>query len=189
MRNAVSLLPVEYLNKRKRDHNLVRARSVLIAVIFLLLAGLAAIAALILSMVLSLSSVQDQNLKAQMQIQQLAKYEKLATETQQLQDKVDSVSATDPRWLEQLLRVANVLPRGVWLENFNSVVPERNDKMEPTSINCELLCGAGSLEDIARTIAALEESVAIRAVCTNTTTTEEGVRFLLTVTMSLDQPS
>lgn len=184
MKNTVSLLPAEYLQLRKKKKVQGQVRAGMLAAVALLVMILLLIGAMTISAFTKLLSLQQRNLEAQAKIAELGIYEELATQTELLKSKVDSLNKTDPAWLDQLLMVADALPSGVWIKSFSGGEPERDENGTPTKIAGTLTLNGTTYGDIARAIVALEESAAQSAICTSSSNDDSGVTFQLNIVLN-----
>ena len=176
-RIAVSLLPAEYIQKRRRQKTLHKVRTGMVCGLAVLLAVLAASAGVYFAKAGQVRAVEEQNQLALQQISTLSEYEAIAQAIQELGQQVQSIERVDPQWLSYLLTTARALPDGVWLESYQG----SSQPVEGAApvVTCTTRCSGATYGDIARTMEALEATV----VCTSSSVNDGGVSFELTLTL------
>lgn len=180
-RIAVSLLPAAYVQKRNRQKKLHQVRTGMVCGLAVLAAVLAAAAGVYFVQAGRVRAVQEQKQHALQQIATLNEYEAIARAIQELGQQVEAVEKADPQWLTYLLSTARALPDGVWLESYQgSYLPVQD---AAPVVTCTLRCAGATYGDIARTMEALEATVAQAVVCTASNTGDGGVTFELSLTL------
>ena len=186
MRNTVSLLPPEYLSGLKKGHQVKSANRVLFIIGAILLGALALVGGLLLLQSYLIGGVKQRNSEVQMQIQELAVYEQFANEMRDLGAKVDQAKSTDVDWIARMTSVVENLPQGVWMQSFTGTTVTRDPQGVPIGVSCSVVLAGNSINDVARTINALESTIATSAVCITTNENTNNVLFAMNVMLDLN---
>lgn len=178
MRNAVSLLPQRY----KQENHKAQKLSVVVRAVSIVLVCVVAVAALTFIAKIALNSKLDSLVRksdeAQATILQNAQYEQLLNQKNQIATKINAVRKLDKKWLSSIYDVSVVLPDGVGFNGLNAVSSD-------AGLSFNLDCNGNTLDDISKTLKALENSPAVSSVtCTSTRISDGGVSFSLTVILS-----
>lgn len=178
MTNYVSLLSEDYRRQLAKSRRLNKIRTVAACFAALMLLTFAASLWLRIMGGRRVAALQEQNRQIERQIADLKPFEALRQQLTGFETKVKSVRALDSGWIEAMAGIAQALPEGVWIERLGTGEPDKDGRRVVA-----MECAGNRYEDIARTIEALEGTVADEALCTTSTATGGGVRFALTLTL------
>ena len=173
MNNRVQLLPSEY---KKRIEEKRQMNKILKAMSFV---ALIALVSLVLTTGVNLfnkariSSLENDKLALQSQIEVYKKYEDMDKEAQALQVKIDSAKANGGRYINMVGEISDLIPGGIWIENTTMTGPD-----------VTLACAGNSYEDVAKTVEKLSASPYLGNVyCQGSTENNGVVKFTISATI------
>lgn len=176
MRNAVSLLPERFRQENRRLEQMQKAVQVMacVAAAFALLAVGTFAGRAVLSA--KAASLRAENNELQTSISALSGYQDMVNTKNELGGKILAVQQQDAAWLTAVYHVSRALPGGVWFES----VTARTDDSGARYL--DLACGGATLDNISRTLTAVEACEGVESVaCSASQETEDGVSFTLSV--------
>lgn len=178
MKNAVSLLPAEYrseLENRKKLEGITKKLTVALAFVLVVSVGLFGGRMFADGRV---SALAAQRSEVDAQAASLSSVQAIYQKQQSLLQNITKVEKTDARLINAVAELSQSLPRGVWMESFVTA------KAEDGTYTCTLNCGAADNAGAGQTLASLAESEWVSsAVCSQTSSTDDGVLFTLTVVL------